>query len=909
MKFQQLTIHNIASIEDAKIDFEAQPLADSEVFLITGKTGSGKSTILDAICLALYADTPRLDSTNMQGETRDGDNKVQIDDPRQLMRRNTGEAFVALTFIGSNNVKYEAVWSVARARKKETGNIQSKNWQLTNRDTNHTLTKDAEIKAEIQNAIGLDFNQFCRTVMLAQGEFTRFLNSKDNEKAEILEKITGVDIYSKIGAKVYAITGQKEHAWQDAQRLVEGTLTLTDEEIAVKKETIANLDSRYNALKAASDSDTLKRNWLTTATDLQHQIRNAEDECRKAKETTESDAFRIKEQLINDWNTTIEPRQWKNACQRAENTKNEQQDTIRRLSENYIRLLCGLKYLEQAVEQATGQPFVSALIKAKEMADQAESEMAKWEDHVKKQDEEVSALQLPILRNQLEQTKDLLRNIETAKTNIQRLTESKNQRKAKIQSLEDLKKNIENKQKDADAKNDALSASKTEMDIRKEVFERQRDTIDKFAKTIRLRLHQGDTCPVCQQKIESDLPHEEILAALVKGLEDEYKAAEKTYQDILNTYNQLNAEINAAQDVYNRGNKELKEDITVSTAEQEALKACQRCGILALDDTTIRSLGALEEKTKSQKEQTENKLQAGETKEKQLKALRNTLDEKRKAFDECTTKLQQVEKTVNDYKNVVTIQKTITDAMPEWNTLSAPCAKEVLNLLSYANNLQNEVTVACALLTEATAQYDTNKTKLNAFLADNTSFTISRLNELDALAAEDIMLQTSALQQSRNAVIEKKTLYENAQKQWEEHQKSKPDFAEEDSIETLQQRIADYDTQLRTIGETKGAINKELTDDADNKKRLGALVQDAETKRTDWQKWVKLKDLIGDATGDKFRKIAQSYVLANLIHSANSYLQTLTNRYTLNVVPGTFVISLEDAYQGYIIAKKKNTIL
>lgn len=119
MKFQKLTIHNIASIEDAVIDFEAQPLADSEVFLITGKTGAGKSTILDAICLALYADTPRLNGTLMQGDTKDGDKTVKIDDPRQLMRRNTGEAFVTLTFIGSNGVHYEAN-VVGGTCKKET---------------------------------------------------------------------------------------------------------------------------------------------------------------------------------------------------------------------------------------------------------------------------------------------------------------------------------------------------------------------------------------------------------------------------------------------------------------------------------------------------------------------------------------------------------------------------------------------------------------------------------------------------------------------------------------------------------------------------------------------------------------------------------------------------------------------
>ena len=187
MKLQKLTIHNIASIEDATIDFEAEPLANSEVFLITGKTGSGKSTILDAICLALFATTPRLAGTQMQGDTKDGNADVTIKDPRQLMRRNTGEAFVSLTFTGSNGKHYKAKWSVARARNKVNGNLQSKSWELTDLDLNYTYSRDREISAEIRTAIGLDFSQFCRTTLLAQGEFTRFLNIKDDEKAAILE--------------------------------------------------------------------------------------------------------------------------------------------------------------------------------------------------------------------------------------------------------------------------------------------------------------------------------------------------------------------------------------------------------------------------------------------------------------------------------------------------------------------------------------------------------------------------------------------------------------------------------------------------------------------------------------------------------------------------------------------------
>lgn len=209
MKLNQLTIHNIASIKDATIRFDAQPLSSSEVFLITGKTGAGKSTILDAICLALYADTPRLDSTNMQGNMADQEKVVKVDDPRQLMRRNTGEAFVQLTFKGANGVSYEATWSVARSRNKPDGNLQAKKWTLKNMLSDITYNKDEEIKAEIRKAIGLDFKQFCRTTMLAQGEFTRFLNSKDDDKADILEKITGASIYSRIGKRIFDMT--KEH--------------------------------------------------------------------------------------------------------------------------------------------------------------------------------------------------------------------------------------------------------------------------------------------------------------------------------------------------------------------------------------------------------------------------------------------------------------------------------------------------------------------------------------------------------------------------------------------------------------------------------------------------------------------------------------------------------------------------
>ncbi|WP_300729442.1 AAA family ATPase [uncultured Bacteroides sp.] len=124
MKLKKLVIHNITSIEDAEIDFEKEPLQSESIFLICGETGSGKTSILDAVCLALYNDTPRMDQSSGEKYTDPNSQFIssgegnQISDNRQLMRRNTVEAWVELSFVGSDEIPYLARWYVARTHKK-----------------------------------------------------------------------------------------------------------------------------------------------------------------------------------------------------------------------------------------------------------------------------------------------------------------------------------------------------------------------------------------------------------------------------------------------------------------------------------------------------------------------------------------------------------------------------------------------------------------------------------------------------------------------------------------------------------------------------------------------------------------------------------------------------------------------
>ena len=192
MKFIKLEIKNIASIGEATIDFDSAPLATEPLFLICGVTGSGKSTILDAICLALYNTAPRLEGygyEDYEDKSIDSSDKVRLSNPCQLIRRNANEAYSRLTFIGNDNKHYIASWHATRGVRSGKLNLGC---SLECIESGITISGRKEFNEKIidTDVVGLKFDEFCRTTLLAQGAFTRFLNSKGDEKSNILEKLT-----------------------------------------------------------------------------------------------------------------------------------------------------------------------------------------------------------------------------------------------------------------------------------------------------------------------------------------------------------------------------------------------------------------------------------------------------------------------------------------------------------------------------------------------------------------------------------------------------------------------------------------------------------------------------------------------------------------------------------------------
>ena len=286
------------------------------------------------------------------------------------------------------------------------------------------------------------------------------------------------------------------------------------------------------------------------------------------------------------------------------------------------------------------------------------------------------------------------------------------------------------------------------------------------------------------------------------------------------------------------------------------------------------------------------------------KEFATALTSSAKAYNSKVQKKQtlagNLETAKANVENVQNVLKSILSAMPSWKDNEASDIVKVENLLTKANTLNTSVTTALSKLKTAEESLNVNQTNLNGFLAEHTELNIERLEELNAYTSNDITRTNDSQKTAREAVVAKKTLFDNAEKLIAEHQTKKPELAEGDTLEALNERIKGIENKLAEIGEKKGAINQEIKTDKENKERLGALIKEADDKKAVYQKWSRLNQLIGNSTGSTFRKIAQSYVLTSLIHSANGYMKTLTDRYTLKVTPGTFVISIEDAYQGFV---------
>ncbi|MDU0354044.1 AAA family ATPase [Paraglaciecola aquimarina] len=190
MKILSIRLKNLNSLKgEWKVDFNQPPFVDNGLFAITGPTGAGKTTLLDAICLALYHQTPRL------GQITNSSNEI--------MTRGTSECLSEVEF-EVKGTAYRAFWSMRRSRGKVEGNLQPADAELAEVATGKVLATQIRQKSEeIEKLTGLDFGRFTKSMMLSQGDFAAFLNADEKQRAELLEELTGTEIYGQVSIKVH----------------------------------------------------------------------------------------------------------------------------------------------------------------------------------------------------------------------------------------------------------------------------------------------------------------------------------------------------------------------------------------------------------------------------------------------------------------------------------------------------------------------------------------------------------------------------------------------------------------------------------------------------------------------------------------------------------------------------------
>ncbi len=187
------------------------------------------------------------------------------------------------------------------------------------------LNKKNEIKAEIQAAVGLTFEQFCRTTMLAQGDFTKFLQSKESEKSDILEKLTGTSIYSEIGAEIYAATKERRTEYENQNRKLEGIHNLAEEEVTAIKEAIATQNAGVKEANEQKTTALAKRDWLKKYSELLLTREQQKKMWEGKQAQLQSDEFKQKELLIKEWNATADARNWLSTLKQQQQQQQQQQ--------------------------------------------------------------------------------------------------------------------------------------------------------------------------------------------------------------------------------------------------------------------------------------------------------------------------------------------------------------------------------------------------------------------------------------------------------------------------------------------------------------------------------------------------------------------------------------------------------
>ena len=699
MKFKRLEIRNINSIAEAVIDFEHLMPEDQHIFMIWGPSGAGKSTILDAICMALFCKTPRLQSIAEKKENQYVDPEFQfsdrakgiaINDLRQYLKRGTKEGWCSLQFVGNDSVTYAAKTAFSINRN---GNLNNIEWSLTSE--NGVWSKVKEVEQQVITVTGLTYEQFCRTTMLAQGEFTKFMKSDQNAKAEILEKLTDTSIFSEIGRRIYEKYNAQKKAFEQLNSENENIERLNDEQIAAYQQNIQDIDAENKQIDKELAVLTQKATWIKQLVQYQEDVAKSEAQWQTADAATKSEEYLRTQELVQRWEKTENERKTYNERVQLQQNAQQLHETEKACQSNYQILTSGLLHYKQQLEQLfadiekireelnaqayKAEVYAHAPILSEKLKQYAglQQELSQIDGKIKTttasigQFGDVLEKKKAEIAQQQEVVTTLSQDAEALKSQAQQfdladLTRQQNEKTNLLNQLRNVQKSVQELRKQQDeitALKNAVNAQQQKVqelnqqfgqaqqqfvaaqaaqETAQKCYDSAAQSVNDFAKQIRTGLQVGDTCPVCGQKVEQLLTNEAVEQS-VKALQQQLAEANRTVTDSKKALDTIGTDLGRAQGSFDAAQKDLQQKSQQQKSALSALgEVCQTLNI-TMDKTIDEQIDNQISATNKEAQDITQRIQQAIQLNKQLTEKTDLLSKQNKQLEQLTADKHQAE--------------------------------------------------------------------------------------------------------------------------------------------------------------------------------------------------------------------------------------------------------------------------